>query len=31
MLYMLTNMCIKYRIWKYKLAGIIPKPNCIAN
>jgi hypothetical protein len=31
MLYMLTNMCIKYRIWKYKLAGILPKENCIAN
>jgi hypothetical protein len=31
MLYMLTNMCIKYRLWKYKIAGIISKANCIAN
>jgi hypothetical protein len=29
MLYMLTNMCIKYKIWKYKLAGVLPKVNCI--
>jgi hypothetical protein len=31
MLYMLTNMCIKYRIWKYKITGILPKENCIVN
>jgi hypothetical protein len=28
-LYMLINMYIKYRIWKYKLAGVLPKDNCI--
>jgi hypothetical protein len=28
-LYMLINMYIKYRIWKYKLAGVLPKINCI--
>jgi hypothetical protein len=28
-LYMLINMYIKYRIWKYKLAGVLPKHNCI--
>ncbi len=31
LLYMLCNMFIKYRIWKYKLAGVLPKPNSIAN
>ena len=30
-LYMMTNMYIKFRIWKYKLAGVMPKPNCILN
>jgi hypothetical protein len=30
-LYMLTNMYIKYRIWKYKLAGVLPKVNSICN
>jgi len=28
-LYMMINMYIKYRIWKYKLAGVLPKNNCI--
>jgi len=28
-LYMLINMYIKYRIWKYKLARVLPKHNCI--
>jgi hypothetical protein len=28
-LYLLINMYIKYRIWKYKLAGVLPKINCI--
>jgi hypothetical protein len=31
MLYMLVNMCIKYKIWKYKLAGVMPKENSITN
>ena len=31
MLHMLSNMCIKYRLWKYKLAGVLPKVNCIKN
>ncbi len=31
MLHMLSNMCINYRIWKYKLAGVLPKVNCIKN
>jgi hypothetical protein len=30
-LYMLINMFIKYRIWKYKLAGVLPRPRCISN
>jgi hypothetical protein len=30
-LYMLINMYIKYRIWKYKLAGVLPKVQCINN
>jgi hypothetical protein len=25
----MINMYIKYRIWKYKLAGVLPKNNCI--
>jgi hypothetical protein len=31
LLYMMTNMYIKFRIWKYKLAGILPKVQCITN
>ncbi len=31
MLYMLVNMSIKYKIWKYKLAGVMPKENSITN
>jgi hypothetical protein len=31
MLYMLVNMYIKYRIWKYKLANVEPKAYNIAN
>jgi hypothetical protein len=31
LLYMLVNMYIKYRIWKYKLAGFIPRNNSIIN
>jgi hypothetical protein len=30
-LYMLTNMYIKYKIWKYKLAGVLPRPRNIVN
>jgi hypothetical protein len=30
-LYMLMNMCIKYRIWKYKLAGVLPNVQHICN
>jgi hypothetical protein len=30
-LYMLINMYIKYRIWKYKLAGVLPLARCISN
>jgi hypothetical protein len=30
-LYMLINMYIKYRIWKYKLAGVLPLVRCISN
>jgi hypothetical protein len=30
-LYMLTNMFIKYRIWKYKLAGALPRAKNITN
>jgi hypothetical protein len=30
-LYMLVNMYIKYRIWKYKLANAMPNANCIQN
>jgi hypothetical protein len=29
MAYMLVNMYIKYRIWKYKLAGVLPNENNI--
>jgi hypothetical protein len=28
---MLINMYIKYRIWKYKLAGVLPLVRCISN
>jgi hypothetical protein len=31
LLYMLINMYIKYKIWKYKLAGFLPKHNSIVN
>jgi hypothetical protein len=31
LLYMLVNMYIKYKIWKYKLAGFIPRNNSIIN
>jgi hypothetical protein len=31
MLYMLSNMYIKYKIWRYKLAETLPKVNCISN
>jgi hypothetical protein len=31
LLYMLVNMYIKYRIWKYKLAGFLPRNNNIIN
>jgi hypothetical protein len=30
-LYMMVNMFIKYRIWKYKLAEALPNTNCIVN
>ena len=30
-LYMLSNMYIKYKIWKYKLAGALPRENNISN
>ena len=30
-LYMMVNMVIKYRIWKYKLAETIPKTQAIVN
>ncbi len=30
-LYMLSNMYIKYKIWKYKLAGALPMANNISN
>jgi hypothetical protein len=30
-LYMCITMFIKYRIWKYKLANVLPKPRCIVN
>jgi hypothetical protein len=30
-LYMLINMFIKYKIWKYKLAGVLPLAQNIAN
>ncbi len=30
-LYVLINMYIKYRIWKYKLAGVLPLAKCISN
>jgi hypothetical protein len=30
-LYMLSNMYIKYKIWKYKLAGALPRVHNIAN
>ena len=30
-LYMLVNMYIKYRIWKYKLAGFLPNIICISD
>ena len=30
-LYMVINMFIKYRIWKYKLAGVLPMINSICN
>jgi len=29
MVYMLVNMFIKYKIWKYKLAGVLPNENNI--
>jgi hypothetical protein len=31
LLYMLVNMYIKFKIWKYKLAGFIPRNNSIIN
>jgi hypothetical protein len=31
LLYMLVNMYIKYKIWKYKLAGFVPRNNSIIN
>ncbi len=30
-LYMIVNMFIKYRIWKYKLAETLPKTQAIVN
>ncbi len=30
-LYMLINMLIKYKIWKYKLAGVLPLSQSITN
>jgi hypothetical protein len=30
-LYMLINMFIKYKLWKYKLAGVLPLAQNIAN
>jgi hypothetical protein len=30
-LYMLINMFVKYRIWKYKLAGVLPNTQYITN
>lgn len=30
-LYMMVNMVIKYRIWKYKLAETLPKTQAIVN
>jgi hypothetical protein len=30
-LYMMVNMYIKYKMWKYKLAEALPKANCIIN
>jgi hypothetical protein len=30
-LYMLLNMYIKYKIWKFKLAGVLPRAQCISN
>jgi hypothetical protein len=30
-LYMLINMYIKHKIWKYKLAGVLPLARCISN
>jgi hypothetical protein len=30
-LYMLINMFIKYKVWKFKLAGAIPKSRTISN
>jgi hypothetical protein len=29
--YMLINMYIKFRIWKYKIAGVLPRQQNIAN
>jgi hypothetical protein len=29
MSYMIVNMYIKYRLWKYKLAGVLPNVNNI--
>ena len=31
LLYMLINMFVKYRIWKYKLAGVLPNIQYITN
>jgi hypothetical protein len=31
LLYMLINMFVKYRIWKYKLAGVLPNTQYITN
>jgi hypothetical protein len=28
-LYLLINLYIRYKIWNYKLAGILPKPGTI--
>jgi hypothetical protein len=30
-LYMMVNMFIKYRVWKYKLAETIPRSQAIVN
>jgi len=30
-LFMIVNMFIKYKIWRYKLAGVLPNTGCITN